>query len=479
MAAIKSSTFHAPLARVAGILAQQNLLTSTAGGALAFVAFLSLKHFELPDYIRAGVAIFGAVAVQLGVSFILQKRNSSLIAPVDQAVAKLSQLGTENFNQGLGIEQSILDSYKTLQTMKSSSAQALLDAKLTNVRLHHLDTVLNTLPFGVIVFDADAKISLANRALAPMLGQPSSELLGKSLNEWCDIPDLQQHLSQGLRKEQHTKSITVCHPLRPNRWIEVELRDPIESDSDIYVACFYDSTDAVQAQKARSDFVTHLSHELKTPLHTMNLFTEILRGPDGESSEARLDAANVIGDEIERIDSLIRNLLDTTLIEAGTLNLERTRVRLPELLNDCLKRIQPNMLERQITLVSNIPNSMQAVFIDKTMFSVALNNILSNAVKYNRDQGTLTVDMKESDADINITISDSGLGIPEKDLPFIFDKFYRASNAGKDGHGIGLSLAREIVQKHHGHLTVKSTEGEGTTLSLTLNKSSALTNEAA
>jgi len=481
MAANQTSTMHAPLTRLAHALVQKYLLIMITGGVIAFTAFVLLRQFGLAEELRAGIAIAGALLLQIVVAFLLQKNAiSKQLAPIDHAIESIAQLDAANTNESTGLQQRILNSHDTLQAMQAASAKALLDAKLVNVRLNHLDNVLNTLPFGLIVFDGDAKIAFANRALSPMLGQQSNQLPGKQLDDWCDMPDLQEYLSQRLVKKQHTaNSITVSHPQRPNRWIQVTIRDLIESKSDACVATFYDSTDAVQAQKARGEFVTSLSHELKTPLHTMNLFAETLRGPDGDDSEIRLDAANVIGDEIERIDSLIRNLLDATRIETGTLNLERSRVRMPELLSDCLERIHANLQERQITLVSNIPKAMQAVYLDKTMFSVALNNLLSNAVKYNRDQGTLTVDMKETDDAVTITIADTGVGIPEKDLPFVFDKFYRASNVGKDGHGVGLSLAREIVQKHQGRLTVTSDEGQGTTFTLTLIKSAALTREAA
>ncbi len=483
MAAKPLLLLNAPLTRVMSTLARKNLLLILAGGVIACAIYLLLKRLDLSDEVRTLSAIASTVGLQT-IALIAIKKHSinSQLAPIDNALENISELTTVagNSTQSASIKDQICNTHSTLKALQAASAQALLDSKLVNVKLNHLDNVINTLPFGVMVFDAEAKVVFANRALSPLLGQKSKQFFGKELADWCDIPELLDFLSQRLLKKKHSvNQLTVSHPQRPNRWMKVEIRDLVESSAGAGIACFYDTTDAVQAQKARGEFVTSLSHELKTPLHTMNLFAETLRGPEGEDNEIRLDAANVIGDEIERIDSLIRNLLDATRIETGTLNLDRTRVRLPELLNDCLERIKANLVERQITLVSNIPNAMQSVFLDKTMFSVALNNLLSNAVKYNRDQGTVTVDMKENDDTVTISIADTGVGIPEKELPFIFDKFYRASNVGKDGHGVGLSLAREIIAKHDGRLTATSTEGGGTTFTLTLNKSAALTREAA
>lgn len=480
MAAKNTSTIHSPLARVERSLGRKNLIISALGGVLMYCAFILLEPLNLSLSLHAIAAIAGGLLIQFAVMLALQKSTARFLAPIDRAIENIARLGTDSTDTNKSIEQSLLDSETALQSMQAANAQSLLDAKLVGVRVNHLDAVINSLPFGVMVFDSNARVAFANRALSPMIGQQSKSLPGQLIEDWCDLPDLQEYLSQRILKKQHAaNSITVNHPQRPNRWIRVEIRDLIDTNNQAYVACFYDSTDEELAQKARGEFVTSLSHELKTPLHVMNLYAETLRGPDGEDADIRLDAANVIGDEIERIDSLIRNLLDATRIETGTLNLERTRVRLPELLNDSLSRIQANMQERQITLISNIPNAMQPVYLDKAMFSVALNNLLSNAVKYNNDQGTITVDMKENDDSVDITISDTGVGIPENDLPYVFDKFYRASNVGKDGHGVGLSLAREIIQKHHGRLTVDSTVGQGTTFSLTFNKSAALTREAA
>ncbi len=452
---------------------------------MGLLSFFLMSRAELPVEIRAVASLIVALGVQLIALFVVQQRTvKRSLGRIDSAVENISQLGfigSSEHNQDQGsVESRLHHSHQALQHLQHESAQALVDAKLTQVRVGHLDSVLNSLPFGVMVFDAEARVAFANRALSPMLGRASQQLAGQRLGDWCDIPELNAYLAQRLEKKQHAgNSIRVSHPQRPNRWIEVDIRDLADAGQDACVACFYDATDAVQAQNARGEFVTSLSHELKTPLHTMNLFAETLRGPDGEDAEIRLDAANVIGDEIERIDSLIRSLLDATRIETGTLNIERTRVRLPELLADSLARVEANLKEREITLVSNIPKTMQAVFLDKSLFSVALNNLLSNAVKYNKDQGTVTVEMAETDDEVSITIADTGVGIPEKELPFVFDKFYRASNVGKDGHGVGLALAREIVQKHHGRLSVDSVEGRGTSFTLTLNKTAALTREAA
>lgn len=483
MAAKNTPLISAPLTRVSATLIRHHLLAILAGGVVAVAIYLLLDALNPVEEFRATAALVSALVVQFICLITLNRYTTqNKLIVIDNALENIARLGAvkENSSHSTGIDQKITHSFQALQAMQSASAQALLDTKLINVKLKHFDTVLNSLPFGVMVFDADAKIVFANLALSPMLCQESKNVLGKSLDDWCDVPELREYLHFRLLKKQHgVNAITISHPQRPSRWMHVEVRDMVDSQGKGHVASFHDATDAVQAQKARGEFVTSLSHELKTPLHTMNLYAEALRGPDGEDNEMRLEAANVIGDEIERIDSLIRNLLDATRIETGTLNLDRTRVRLPELLNDCLERIQANMEERQITLVSNIPNTMQAVFLDKTMFSVALNNLLSNAVKYNKDQGTLQVEMKETDEEVSITIADTGVGIPEKDLPFVFDKFYRASNVDKEGHGVGLSLAREIVQKHHGRLTVSSIEGQGTRFSLTLNKSAALTREAA
>jgi len=431
-------------------------------------------------WLQTAAAVLVGCTLQIAAITWLQRSALQTLVPIDQAVEKMAQLGTDGVIGNKSIAQNLADSHSALLSMQRANAQSLLDSKLVGVRLNHLDNVINSLPVGIIVFDTDAKVAFANRALSPMIGQQSKQLIDKSIDEWCDIPELQAYLEKRVLKRQHSgNNIVVSHPQRPNRWIRVEIRDLIDSNNTACVASFDDCTDAVQAQKARSEFVTSLSHELKTPLHAMNLYAETLRGPDGEDPEIRLDAANVIGDEVERIDSLIRNLLDATRIETGTLNLERTRVRLPELIKDSLTRLQASIQEKQITLVTNIPNAMQPLYIDKAMFSVALNNLLSNAVKYNKDQGTLTVEVKESNDDVDITITDTGVGIPESDLPFVFDKFYRASNVGQDGHGVGLSLAREIIQKHYGRLTVESTEGQGTCFSLVLNKSAALTREAA
>jgi len=262
MAAEINSTIHSPLARVERSLGQKNLIFSALGGVLIYCAFILLEPLGLTLSMHAIGAIACGLLIQLAVMIASQKATARYLAPIDHAIEDMARLGADTAEQNKSIEQRLLDSQSALQAMQTANAQSLLDSKLVGVRLNHLDSVINTLPFGVMVFDADGRVAFANRALSPMIGQQSKTLAGKLVEE-------------------------VNHPQRPNRWIRVEIRDLIDTSNEAYVASFYDSTDEVQAQNARSEFVTSLSHELKTPLHAMNLYAETLRGPDGEDAEIR------------------------------------------------------------------------------------------------------------------------------------------------------------------------------------------------
>ena len=189
-----------------------------------------------------------------------------------------------------------------------------------------------------------------------------------------------------------------------------------------------------------------------------------------------MEAANVINDEVERLSDLINNLLSITKIEMGSLGLDRQRVRVVEFLADAFETIRRSAPE-ELQFEVDIPREMSALLLDKDLMRVAVNNLLTNAIKYNQPNGKVTLQATETEDAVLIQVIDTGIGISSDDCEQIFDKFYRSEDEAvrrRSGHGLGLSLAREIVQLHHGTLDVESIVGQGTTFTLRLGKDVSL-----
>jgi signal transduction histidine kinase len=224
------------------------------------------------------------------------------------------------------------------------------------------------------------------------------------------------------------------------------------------------------ARQAGNDFVAHVSHELKSPLNVIGMYAETLADTGDEA--LRVESLNVIQDEIERMNALVGNLLNVSKLETGSMSPERNRVRLDDLLRDAYDHALPRAEGKNLRLSLDLPRELEAVSIDKDLFRIVLNNLLTNAIKYNRPGGSVVLSARNEDHEIVISVRDTGIGIASADHERVFEKFYRVSESGdtaRGGHGLGLYLAAQIVELHHGRLVVDSEPGIGSTFSIHLN----------
>ena len=228
------------------------------------------------------------------------------------------------------------------------------------------------------------------------------------------------------------------------------------------------------------EFVSHVSHELKSPLNVLKMYSEMLLENAGDSRELRIEAVNVISDEVDRMADLINNLLNVSKIEQGSISLDRQRVRLRDLLEDAVATAARNASEKKIEIQLKLPQELSPVLLDKNLFRIAIGNLIGNAVKYNRPGGSVTLSADETDTEVAIRVRDTGIGIEGEDLARVFDKFYRSPNANTtaSGHGLGLYLARQIAELHQGSLSVSSELGQGSEFTMLFRKSNALAEES-
>ena len=242
-----------------------------------------------------------------------------------------------------------------------------------------------------------------------------------------------------------------------------------------------DVTQESLARQSRSEFVATLGHELKTPLNTLALYSEVMLDDTGEDPAQRIEAINTIHDEVERLTSLVNNLLSITRIEMGSLDLDKRRTRLGDLLEDIASTFNRAASQQNITVEYELPQDLSAVAVDKDLLRVAINNLLSNAIKYNQAGGKVTVSAEETDEAVLIKVTDNGIGVSDEDRLRIFDKFFRGESnevRARTGHGLGLSLTRQIVELHDGELSVDSERGHGSTFTIALWKRFGLVKKA-
>ena len=233
-----------------------------------------------------------------------------------------------------------------------------------------------------------------------------------------------------------------------------------------------------ELDRLKSEFVSSVSHELKTPLTTIKLLAHVLQRRD-INEEEKLDYSKTIAVECDRQIEFVGNLLDLSRIESGAYKLRKTRVGVPQLISSCGEVDRHRAESLGLTLTTNVPAELPEVTGDFEALCRVLRGLIDNAIKYTPEGGHITISAREIDKMLAISVSDTGKGIPETDLPHVFEKFYRAASESENesggspgtaapGVGLGLYLAHHIVGQLNGNIMVWSEEGVGTTIVVNL-----------
>jgi signal transduction histidine kinase len=242
---------------------------------------------------------------------------------------------------------------------------------------------------------------------------------------------------------------------------------PLEGPSEVKELgqSFNDMSMRIQSsQKSQRDFIANVSHELKTPLTSIQGFAQAIQDGTANTPEALKQAGTIIYSEASRMFRMVMDLLDLARLDSGIADLEHTPLDLAAILNNIVDKMTPQARQAQVDLASKI-SAIPPILGDADRLSQVFTNLVDNAIKYTPAGGHVTVSAGQTDGKVEITVSDSGMGISPEDLPHIFERFYQTdkSRRGGRGHGVGLGLAiaREIVLAHQGSMDVTSTPGQG------------------
>jgi signal transduction histidine kinase len=222
----------------------------------------------------------------------------------------------------------------------------------------------------------------------------------------------------------------------------------------------YAKEKAERANQAKLELISRMSHELRTPLNGILGFAQLLEMDNSLNSQQREFVQEILSGS-RHLLNLVNEMLDISRIETGTLKLNYDMVRPDSIVDETIKLIQPLADKRRIKIVNQVQLGECYVYIDSTRFRQILLNLLDNAVKYNRDNGIVTITGRMEGETIYIHIRDSGIGIPEDECEKIFEPFYRIKGTGVDGTGIGLAFVKQLIQLMGGTIGVKSQLGEG------------------
>ncbi|MEZ5595591.1 MAG: ATP-binding protein [Pseudomonadales bacterium] len=349
----------------------------------------------------------------------------------------------------------------------------LTNEKFLAYRAERFESILQTVPDGILIVDEDLKAVFVNQNFESMFDVSLDQVVSSPLPTWCGHAELVDYVLSLRSGGQTVTNRIVQMPHPDGRHTLGVSAHPLyfsarQDESSGTLILLRDVSEEIAARQSRVDFVGALSHEIKAPLNTIGLYAQMLE-TNGEDGEFRIETHNVITREVERLTRLVHNLLSITQIELGTFELDAQRVHLVDVVKDCISIMDHGEDRTRVKL--NASDKITPVLVDKELLRVAISNLLTNALKYSDDDKPVEVDIDENDDAITLSVADKGLGISQEDQARIFDKFYRSANPEakkKAGHGLGLSIASEIVKLHHGTLSVESKLGEGSTFTIEL-----------
>ena len=365
-----------------------------------------------------------------------------------------------------------------LEELQSANRELQIQSRITAAEKHHTEAIIFSISDGVIVTNRFDELLLANEAAEKLLGFKLENSLRKNINRV--IPD--GTLVRLIRETRsHGRNLTrkvVEHCIDQQgkaRTFNITLSCVLAAADEVsgVVVVLHDVTREKEIARMKTDFVSNVSHELKTPLASIKAYVEMLLDGEARDERTRCEFYEIVSTETDRLHRLIENILNISQIESGVVKVTREPMNLTSVVKQVLDVAIPQAKLKNLQLVERLAPVYCQVEADRDMIYQAVLNLVSNAIKYTPEGGAVTVavTVDERRGVAICEVSDTGPGIPAEDLPHIFDKFYRvrANNKLAKGTGLGLTLTKHIIETvHGGKMSVRSGQGKKTTFSFEL-----------
>ncbi|MCQ9210443.1 cell wall metabolism sensor histidine kinase WalK [Granulicatella seriolae] len=361
------------------------------------------------------------------------------------------------------------------QAINDLSTKVKEAQETTESERQRLDSVLRHMSDGVIATDRRGRIVIVNNAALDILNIQSENLIGKPI---MDILKLDE--SWSFRNLLETQDENVMQIVEEDSGSVIQCEfSVIQRDSGFIsglVCVLTDITEQEKIDRERRNFVSNVSHELRTPLTSIRSYTEALVDGAWENPDIAPNFLNVIETETNRMMRMITDLLNLSRMDENRLGLEKEFINMNALIEHIVDRFDMVLQSepyrnKNYRILKDITLRDLWVEVDQDKMTQVIDNIINNAIKYSPDGGRIIVRLMETHNNLIVSISDEGLGISRKDIPHLFDRFYRVDKARSrqmGGSGLGLAIAKEVVQLHGGKIWVNSVEDKGSTFYISL-----------
>jgi signal transduction histidine kinase len=347
----------------------------------------------------------------------------------------------------------------------------------------YLEALFTNTPNAIIAVDEHFQIVDVNPAAATILGQSPEDAIGQQCDHLLRCRNLNGTPLCGTSNCPLTRAIRQMQPVPLEELILGPALDrpyefrctivPIEHKSGTLVIFAARDTSAITlANRVRANFVSMVSHELRTPLNSVHGFIDLLlQGYMGELNKEQNKYLGFAQEGVQQLVSIVEDILFITRSDSGQFEIKQQEIDFRVLANQILTGLQPQALKAGVILDEDIPTPAPILNVDPQRMKQVLNNLVTNAIKFTPPDGTVTIRVRpHNERFVIISVSDTGFGIPVEDQPHIYERFYQSNHALQSkigGYGLGLSIAKVIVEQHGGEMSFDSIVDKGTTFYFT------------
>lgn len=397
--------------------------------------------------------------------------SQQLTRPLHQIMDLSRRLALGEFGSEVKIESR--DEIGELGMVLNHMTSAL-KARMTGISEDRirLTAILSSMVEGVMVLDCRGTILMVNKALERMFQLGDQEAIGRPFLEVLRHHPLIELLKSLLDTRISRSEEVVIKGIQEFYFhVQASAGKNCSEGEVCAVLVFHDITETKRLERVRKDFVANVSHELKTPLTSIKGYIEALI--DGAKDDPKIcsDFLRIIQKHTNSLSSILSDLLQLSTIESGHYLWSRDVVSMPELIDKAVRIFRPTAEKKKQSLTMVLSDGIDNISGDADKLILVFINLIDNAVKYTPEGGTITIEAKQTKDAVEISVNDTGIGIPAKEIPRIFERFYRVDRAYSrelSGTGLGLSIVKHIVDAHGGIVRVQSEPRKGSRFTVVL-----------
>jgi two-component system sensor histidine kinase ResE len=409
--------------------------------------------------------LLGSIVLASILAFFLSKNLSKPLIKMNEVAMEMAK---GNFNHRIPVSTS--DEIGVLSaTFNYLSAQLKQNISALSYEKEKLENVLTSMTDGVITLDSAGQIILYNPQAKKLLNDCGEIKEGALLTDCVYLTEVNVLFNEVI-KERTIKKGEISPS---DKTLSVRLSPLFQPENEEIigvVVVLQDITKERRLEQMRKEFVANVSHELRTPISLIQGYAEAIMDGLADNPEQRKHFLKIIHDEANRLKRLVDDLLELSRLQTGAIELNKEWVNVEQLCLQLRDKFKSALDQEGLAFRWEICDDATEIWADRFRIEQVLINLMSNAIRYAK-KGSIKIDVGKDDQGFLIKVSDTGAGIPARDLPYIFERFYRADksrNRESGGTGLGLSIVKNIVDAHGGKITVESKEGEGTTFRIFL-----------